>query len=37
MVGMGFVHSENIEGSYAIEVSGQKVPANASLRAPWPG
>ena len=37
MVGMGFVHSEDIEGSYAIEVSGQKVPANASLKAPWPG
>jgi 4-methylaminobutanoate oxidase (formaldehyde-forming) len=37
MVGMGFVHSEDIEGSYAIEVSGRKVPANASPRAPWPG
>jgi 4-methylaminobutanoate oxidase (formaldehyde-forming) len=37
MVGMGFVYSEDIEGSYAIEVSGQKVPAKASLKAPWPG
>jgi glycine cleavage system aminomethyltransferase T len=37
MVGMGFVHSEGIEGSYAIEVSGQEVPAKASLKAPWPG
>jgi 4-methylaminobutanoate oxidase (formaldehyde-forming) len=37
MVAMGFVYSENIEGSYAIEVSGTKVPAKASLKAPWPG
>jgi hypothetical protein len=37
MVGMGFVHSEDIGGSYAIEVSGQKVPAQASLEAPWRG
>ena len=37
MVGMGFVYSEDIEGTYHIEVSGQKVPAQASLRAPWPG
>jgi 4-methylaminobutanoate oxidase (formaldehyde-forming) len=36
MVGMGFVHSEDISGSYAIEVSGRKVPAQASLKAPWP-
>jgi glycine/D-amino acid oxidase-like deaminating enzyme/glycine cleavage system aminomethyltransferase T len=35
MVGMGFVHSEDIEGSYAIEVSGHTVPAQASLEAPW--
>jgi 4-methylaminobutanoate oxidase (formaldehyde-forming) len=35
MVGMGFVHSEDIEGSYAIEVSGHAVPAQASLEAPW--
>jgi len=37
MVGMGFVHSEEIAGEYQIEVSGQKVPAKASLKAPWPG
>jgi 4-methylaminobutanoate oxidase (formaldehyde-forming) len=37
MVGMGFVHSGDIEGSYAIEVSGRNVPAKASLKAPWPG
>ena len=37
MVGMGFVHSEDIEASYEIEVSGSKVPARASLKAPWPG
>jgi 4-methylaminobutanoate oxidase (formaldehyde-forming) len=36
MVAMGFVHSEDIEGSYEIEVSGMKVPAKASLKAPWP-
>ena len=35
MVGMGFVHCGDIEGSYAIEVSGQQVPAKASLQAPW--
>ena len=35
MVGMGFVHCEDIEGSYAIEVSGHVVPATASLEAPW--
>ncbi|MGH8519506.1 MAG: glycine cleavage T C-terminal barrel domain-containing protein, partial [Panacagrimonas sp.] len=32
MVGMGFVHTEEIEGSYAIEVSGTRVPAQASLK-----
>ena len=37
MVGMGFVYSEDISGEYHIEVSGQKVPAQASLKAPWPG
>jgi 4-methylaminobutanoate oxidase (formaldehyde-forming) len=37
MVGMGFVHSEDIGGAYEIEVSGTKVPAKASLKAPWPG
>jgi 4-methylaminobutanoate oxidase (formaldehyde-forming) len=36
MVGMGFVHSEDISGSYAIEVSGERVAAKASLEAPWP-
>ena len=36
MVGMGFVHSEDISGTYEIEVSGRKVPAHASLKAPWP-
>jgi 4-methylaminobutanoate oxidase (formaldehyde-forming) len=36
MVGMGFVHSEDISGSYEIEVSGRKIPAQASLKAPWP-
>jgi len=35
MVGMGFVHSEDIGGSYEIEVSGTKVAAKASLKAPW--
>ena len=37
MVGMGFVHSEDIGGTYEIEVSGTKVPAKASLKAPWSG
>jgi 4-methylaminobutanoate oxidase (formaldehyde-forming) len=37
MVGMGFVYSEDIGGAYEIEVSGTKVPAKASLKAPWPG
>jgi 4-methylaminobutanoate oxidase (formaldehyde-forming) len=36
MAGMGFVYSEDIGGSYEIEVSGLKVPARASLKAPWP-
>ena len=36
MVGMGFVYSEDIDGAYEIEVSGTKVPAQASLKAPWP-
>jgi glycine/D-amino acid oxidase-like deaminating enzyme/glycine cleavage system aminomethyltransferase T len=36
MVGMGFVHSQDIDGIYHIEVSGQTVPAKASLKAPWP-
>jgi glycine/D-amino acid oxidase-like deaminating enzyme/glycine cleavage system aminomethyltransferase T len=33
MVAMGFVHSVEIEGTYEIEVSGTKVPAQASLKA----
>jgi glycine/D-amino acid oxidase-like deaminating enzyme/glycine cleavage system aminomethyltransferase T len=37
MVGMGFVHSQEIGGNYEIEVSGGKVPAVASLKAPWRG
>ena len=37
MVGMGFVHSEDISGRYEIEVSGRNVAAEASLKAPWPG
>src|SRR5688572_16053556 len=37
MVGMGFVHAEDIDGRYEIEVSGTTVPAKASLKAPWPG
>jgi glycine cleavage system aminomethyltransferase T len=36
MVGMGFVYSEDIDGTYEIEVSGRNVPAKASLKAPWP-
>jgi glycine/D-amino acid oxidase-like deaminating enzyme/glycine cleavage system aminomethyltransferase T len=32
MIGMGFVHSDEIQGSYAIEVSGTRVPAQASLK-----
>jgi 4-methylaminobutanoate oxidase (formaldehyde-forming) len=37
MVGMGFVYSEQLTGTYEIEVSGQKVAAVASLKAPWRG
>jgi glycine/D-amino acid oxidase-like deaminating enzyme/glycine cleavage system aminomethyltransferase T len=44
MVGMGYVHSaqpqtrdEVLRGGYEIEVSGERVPARAMLRAPWPG
>jgi glycine cleavage system aminomethyltransferase T len=36
MVGMGFVRSDDVGGRYEIEVSGLKVPAKASLKAPWP-
>jgi 4-methylaminobutanoate oxidase (formaldehyde-forming) len=36
MVGMGFVRSEDISGDYAIDISGTRVPARASLKAPWP-
>jgi 4-methylaminobutanoate oxidase (formaldehyde-forming) len=36
MVGMGFVHAEQIDGEYQIEVSGTRVPATASLKAPCP-
>ena len=36
MVGMGFVYSEDIGGAYEIEISGKKVAAKASLKAPWP-
>jgi 4-methylaminobutanoate oxidase (formaldehyde-forming) len=32
MVAMGFVHSADIAGDYAIEVSGTRVPATASLK-----
>ena len=35
MVGMGFIYSETIDGSYAIEVSGTVIRANASLKAPF--
>jgi glycine/D-amino acid oxidase-like deaminating enzyme/glycine cleavage system aminomethyltransferase T len=41
MVGMGFVYAENIgediSGTYEIEISGAKVPAQASLKAPFAG
>jgi len=37
MAGMGFVYSEDIAGRYEIEVSGTKVAASASLKAPWRG
>ena len=33
--GMGFVHAEDIDGTYEIEVSGTRVPARASLKAPF--
>ncbi len=43
MVGMGFVHGEKPESSaqllasrYEIEVSGARVAARASVKAPWP-
>lgn len=43
MVAMGFVYSkqpetkeEALRGSYEIEVSGSRVPAQAMLKAPWP-
>ena len=36
MVGMGFVYSENIDGPTRSRSPGTKVPANASLKAPWP-
>jgi len=36
MVGMGFAYSEDIDGSYEIEISGNNVAAKASLKAPWP-
>jgi glycine/D-amino acid oxidase-like deaminating enzyme/glycine cleavage system aminomethyltransferase T len=34
MVAMGFVHARDLAGRYEIEVSGQKVAAQASLQAP---
>ena len=44
MVGMGYVHSRNPEtrdeilrGHYEIEISGERTPARAMLKAPWPG
>jgi 4-methylaminobutanoate oxidase (formaldehyde-forming) len=44
MVAMGYVHSakpetrdEVLRGRYEIEVSGERVPARAMLKAPWPG
>jgi hypothetical protein len=36
MVGMGFVHSDDVGGTYQIEVSGTTIAAKASLKAPWP-
>ena len=43
MVGMGYVYSAQPEraaqvlaSSYEIEVSGSRVPARASVKAPWP-
>jgi len=44
MVGMGYVHSakpetrdEVLRGRYEIEISGERAPARAMLKAPWPG
>ena len=44
MVGMGYVHSvkpetreEILRGRYEIEISGERAPARAMLKAPWPG
>ena len=44
MVGMGYVHTEKPEtrdeilrGNYEIEISGERAPARAMLKAPWPG
>jgi glycine cleavage system aminomethyltransferase T/glycine/D-amino acid oxidase-like deaminating enzyme len=44
MVGMGYVHStkpetrdEILRGRYEIEISGERTPARAMLKAPWPG
>jgi 4-methylaminobutanoate oxidase (formaldehyde-forming) len=44
MVGMGYVHStkpetrdEVLRGRYEIEISGERTPARAMLKAPWPG
>jgi 4-methylaminobutanoate oxidase (formaldehyde-forming) len=44
MVGMGYVHTakperrdEILRGRYEIEISGERVPARAMLKAPWPG
>jgi hypothetical protein len=34
MVALGFVHARELAGRYAIEVSGEMVPAEASLQAP---
>ncbi len=43
MVAMGFVHcskpesaAETLAGRYQIEISGSRVPAQATLKAPWP-
>ena len=43
MVGMGFVHSATpqtrdqvLRGAWEVEVSGERVPARAMLKAPWP-
>jgi 4-methylaminobutanoate oxidase (formaldehyde-forming) len=44
MVGMGYVHStkretrdEILRGRYEIEISGERTPARAMLKAPWRG